>query len=352
MAGAPGKGGEAARPIIVKRIKKVAGGHHGGAWKIAYADFVTAMMAFFLLMWLLGSTAKGDLSGISAYFASPLQVAMGGGSGAGDASSVVQGGGQDLTRQAGQVRRGDTAAERRTYALKAAQAEFEREEIAKLRVLKEKIEDQLSANPGLKAFKSQIRLDITSEGLRIQIVDEKNRPMFALAHAQLQDYTRNILEEIGRTLNEVPNHISIAGHTDGRAYSGGERGYSNWDLSSERANAARRAMVEAGLDQDKVIRIVGLGSTVLFNPDDPLDPMNRRISIVVMNKRTESAVRKDAIASVGSADETRDVIEGKRPDLLAGEHPPDLRPKFGGRKQQNDPQHSRVELTPTSPRGY
>ncbi|MDE3011309.1 MAG: motility protein MotB, partial [Pseudomonadota bacterium] len=143
MAGAPGKGGEAARPIIVKRIKKAAGGHHGGAWKIAYADFVTAMMAFFLLMWLLGSTAKGDLSGISAYFASPLQVAMGGGSGAGDASSVVQGGGQDLTRQAGQVRRGDTAADRRTYALKAAQAEFERQEASQLRSLKEKIEDQL-----------------------------------------------------------------------------------------------------------------------------------------------------------------------------------------------------------------
>lgn len=348
MAGAPGKGGEAARPIIVKRIKKAAGGHHGGAWKIAYADFVTAMMAFFLLMWLLGSTAKGDLSGISAYFASPLQVAMGGGSGAGDASSVVQGGGQDLTRQAGQVRRGDTAADRRTYALKAAQAEFERQEASQLRSLKEKIEDQLNANPGLKAFKSQIRLDITSEGLRIQIVDDRNRPMFALSSSHLQDYTRDILSEIGRTLNDVPNHISIAGHTDARAYAGGEKGFSNWDLSAERANAARRAMVEAGLQQDRVIRIVGLGSTVLFNPDDPMDPMNRRISIVVMNRRTETAVRKDTIAQGGGTDEARDAGSGRRPEILDGVKP-DLRPGIARPREIEPP---RLELTPTSPRGY
>lgn len=315
MAGAPGKGGEAARPIIVKRIKKVAGGHHGGAWKIAYADFVTAMMAFFLLMWLLGSTAKGDLSGIAMYFQSPLQVAMGGGSGAGDASSVVMGGGQDLTRQAGQVRHGDTAAEKRTYALKAAQAEFERAELNSLKSLKEKIEDQLNVSPGLREFKSQIRLDITSEGLRIQIVDDKNRPMFPLAGAALEPYTREILNEIGKSLNEVPNAISIAGHTDAHAYAGGERGYSNWDLSADRANAARRAMVEAGLQPEKVIRIVGLGSTVQFNPDDPLDPMNRRISIMVMNRRTESAIRKDVPPGSGEAEKKADVLEGTLPDI-------------------------------------
>jgi chemotaxis protein MotB len=348
MAGAPGKGGEAARPIIVKRIKKVAGGHHGGAWKIAYADFVTAMMAFFLLMWLLGSTAKGDLTGISAYFQSPLQVAMGGGSGSGDASSVVQGGGQDLTRQAGQVRRGDTDAQRRTYAMKAAQAEYERAELSKLRSLKEKIEDQLSANPGLKDFKSQIRLDITSEGLRIQIVDEKNRPMFALARAELQPYTRQILSEIGRTLNEVPNHISIAGHTDALAYAAGDRGYSNWDLSADRANAARRAMVDAGLADDKVIRIVGLGATVLFNPADPLDPMNRRISIVVMNRKTETAVRKDTTADVSNGEQARAAIDDPHPDLLGGQHP-DIRPQIAPSLSTPAP---RLELTPTSPRGF
>src|SRR3982751_4333447 len=115
-------------PIIVKRIKKGGGGHHGGAWKIAYADFVTAMMAFFLLMWLMGSTVKGDLNGISEYFKTPLKVALGGGSGSGDSSSVIQGGGQDLTRKYGQVKRGEDEAKNKTYNMKAAQAELEQRE--------------------------------------------------------------------------------------------------------------------------------------------------------------------------------------------------------------------------------
>ena len=113
---------EGMRPIVVKRIKKVAAGHHGGAWKIAYADFVTAMMAFFLLMWLLGSTAKGDLEGISEYFKTPLKVAMAGGSGAGDSSSVIKGGGTDLTRRNGQVKKGDIDPSSKTYNLEAAKA--------------------------------------------------------------------------------------------------------------------------------------------------------------------------------------------------------------------------------------
>ena len=119
---------ESRAPIIIKRVKKVAGGHHGGAWKIAYADFVTAMMAFFLLMWLIGSTAKGDLKGIAEYFKTPLQVAMAGGSGSGDASSVIQGGGEDLTRSAGQVQRSDEPARRQTINLQAARAEIARQE--------------------------------------------------------------------------------------------------------------------------------------------------------------------------------------------------------------------------------
>ncbi|WP_296753306.1 flagellar motor protein MotB, partial [Thiobacillus sp.] len=127
-------------PIIVKRIRKVTGGHHGGAWKIAYADFVTAMMAFFLLMWLLGSTAKGDLEGIAEYFKTPLKVAMQGGSGSGDSSSVIKGGGADLTRKTGQIQRGQTEAPKKTYNLKTAQAELERLEAEKLKTLKTRLE--------------------------------------------------------------------------------------------------------------------------------------------------------------------------------------------------------------------
>ncbi len=284
---------EGMRPIIVKRIKKTAGGHHGGAWKIAYADFVTAMMAFFLLMWLLGSTSKGDLEGISDFFKNPLKVAMSGGSGSGDSSSVIKGGGADLTRRNGQVKHGETPPEHKTYDLNAAKAALERAEGERLRTLKTRIEAIIEANPTLKKYKNQLLLDITSEGLRIQIVDEQNRPMFALAKAQLQPYTRDILEVLGMVLNDVPNRIGLSGHTDSTPYYS-DAGYSNWELSADRANASRRAMVVGGLADEKILRVVGLAAAAPLDRADPFNPINRRISIIVMNKRTEDAVMRDA----------------------------------------------------------
>ena len=281
------------RPIIIKRVKKHARGHHAGAWKIAYADFVTAMMAFFLLMWLVGSTTSGDLKGIAEYFQTPLKVALMGGSGSGDSSSLVKGGGQDLTRSMGQVMKGTIEAEKKTINLKAAEAELARKEAAKLQDLKERIEQAIESNAALKPFREQMLLDITTEGLRIQIVDEYNRPMFASGSAQLQSYSRDILREIGKTLNDVPNRISLSGHTDAQAYAGGTKGYSNWELSADRANAARRELIGGGLDETRFLRVVGLSSAVLFDPANPLNPINRRISIIVMNKKTEEAVSKD-----------------------------------------------------------
>ena len=287
---------ETQRPIIVKRIKKGGGGHHGGAWKIAYADFVTAMMAFFLLMWLLGSTAKGDLEGIAEYFQSPLKVALKGGSGSGDSSSVLQGGGKDLTRTEGQVKHGDVKAEKKTINLQALKADVEAKERAKLADLKLKIEQTIEANANLRAFKNQLLLDITSEGLRIQIVDEKNRPMFDQSSAELKPYTRDILREIGRALNDVENRVSLSGHTDATPYAGGDKGFGNWELSTLRANASRRELIAGGMDDTKVMRVVGLASTVLFDKQDPFNPINRRISIIVMNKQTEEAILRDGQA--------------------------------------------------------
>lgn len=288
---------EGLRPIIVKRVNK-GGGHHGGAWKIAYADFVTAMMAFFLLMWLLGSTAKGDLQGIAEYFKTPLKVAMSGGSGSGDSSSVIQGGGQNLTRKEGQLRKGNDPEIKKTYNLQAAhfkdaQKELERKEMARLRALKARIVDAIEARPTLRQFKNQLLIDITTEGLRIQIVDEQNRPMFALSKAEPQPYTREILLEIGRALNDVPNRISLSGHTDAKPYASGEKGYSNWELSADRANASRRVLIAGGMDEAKLLRVVGLSSAVLFDTQDPFNPINRRISIIVMNKKTEESASKD-----------------------------------------------------------
>src|SRR5450830_223639 len=283
---------EGLRPIIVKRIKKGGGGHHGGAWKIAYADFVTAMMAFFLLMWLLGSTTKGDLNGISEYFKTPLKVAMAGGSGSGDSSSIIKGGGKDLTRTDGQVKASDDPQVKKTYNLTAAKAALEAEENQRLKALKERIENKIEANPLLKKYKDQLLLDITSEGLRIQIVDEQNRPMFALAKAELQPYTRDILHVIGIVLNEVPNKIGLSGHTDSTPYFS-DTGYSNWELSSERANASRRELIIGGMDEKKILRVVGLASAANLDRKDPFNPINRRISIIVMNKKTEEMVMRD-----------------------------------------------------------
>jgi len=280
--------------IVVKRIKKGAHGHHGGAWKIAYADFVTAMMAFFLLMWLLGSTTKGDLQGIADYFKTPLKVALQGGSGAGDASSIVQGGGKDLTRRTAQVKEGETRSKKRTINLEAARAEIARQDSLRLKDLKVKLEGLIDSSPALKPYKRQMLLDLTEEGLRIQIVDELNRPMFGSGSAELQSYTREILREIGRVLNEVPNRVSLSGHTDATPYSGGERGYSNWELSADRANASRREMTAGGLQEGKLLRVVGLGAAVPYVKDDPLNPINRRISIIVMNRKTEEAITRES----------------------------------------------------------
>lgn len=296
-------------PIVIKRITKVSGGHKGGAWKIAYADFVTAMMAFFLLMWLLGSTAKGDLQGIAEYFRTPLKVAMQGGSGSGDSSSVIKGGGADLTRKSGQIKKGETAAPTKTYNLEAAQAELERMEAASLRQLKKRLEAAIDYNPTLKQFKRQLLIDITSEGLRIQIVDEQNRPMFNIASSELQPYTKIILREIGKILNDVQNRVSLSGHTDITPYANGDSGYSNWELSADRANASRRELIAGGMHETKVLRVVGLASSVPFNRAVPNDPINRRISIIVMNKRTEEAVTKEAGgANVSDADSVRGVV--------------------------------------------
>lgn len=300
---------EDVRPIVIKRIKKVAGGHHGGAWKLAYADFVTAMMAFFLLMWLLGSTANGDLKGIAEFFQNPLKVSMSGGSGAGDATSILNGGGKDLTSSSGQVKDGDveskkrgaTVREAKTERLKTEQLrkEFEKREKATLTELKQSIEKLIEGNSMLRQFKNQLLMDVTTEGLRIQIIDEQNRPMFDTSSAELKPYSKVILREIGRALNAVPNKVSFSGHTDAAQFVGGEKGFSNWELSANRANASRREMIAGGMDENKVLRVVGLSSTVLFDKNDPLSSSNRRINIVVLNKRTEEAMlQEDGNATV------------------------------------------------------
>ena len=275
------------QPIIIKRVKK--GGHavHGGAWKIAYADFVTAMMAFFLLMWLLGSTSEGDKKGISDYFQSPLKVALQGGSGAGSSNSLINGGGNDITQTAGQVAKTDSEEKR---AKRVATEQFRQSEAKadsrRLSALSAKIAAAISNNKKLSEFSSQIKLQITPDGLQIQIVDDQKRPMFDIGSASVKPYMHDILREIGVTLLDVENKISLDGHTDRSAY-GSPLGYSNWELSADRANATRRELMAAGMPEDKLARVVGMGSSLPYDPENPKDPSNRRITLLVMTREAE-----------------------------------------------------------------
>ncbi len=279
-------------PVIIKRIKKVVGGgHHGGAWKIAYADFVTAMMAFFLLMWLITQTPEEDRKGIADYFTTPLEVAIAGALGTGESSpSVIQGGGQDLSSQSGQQRNGENI-ENPPIDLEKVRKELARLELGRLESLKERFEIAIDQDPKLAEFKNQIRLQITPEGLEITIVDEQHRAMFNSGSDDLQAYSQDMLRRIGSLLNGVTNAISLSGHTDASKYALGDRGYSNWELSADRANACRRELVAGGMDEDKILRVVGLGSSMPLDPEEPQSPINRRISVVVLNDKTERQIR-------------------------------------------------------------
>ena len=274
-------------PIIIKKINH-GHGHHGGAWKVAFADFAVAMMAFFLLMWLMGSTTKEEKAAISEYFdnpsmtqgmsTSPSPNAVDGPGGA--STSMIQFGGANEIHKEPPVRE--------KVIEKTIEVEKEKQ---RLDELMDKIKEAVERSQALKPFKDQLFIDITPEGLRIQIVDKENRPMFDSGSSTLKTYSEALLRELAGFINEVPNKITLSGHTDATPYF--RKDYGNWELSADRANAARRALVEAGLREDKINRVVGLASSVLFDKENPRNPINRRISIIVMNKATEEAIQRE-----------------------------------------------------------
>ena len=277
-------------PIIVKRVKKAAHENHGGVWKIAYADFVTAMMAFFLLMWVLGSTTSGDLAGISAYFQNPLRVAINGGAGSGDAARIIKGGGDNIFKQDGQEARADSnTPQRKVSNEEEVTAQFNRMQQEKLEQLQRELEKQIASDASLDRFKNQIFMDITSDGLRIQIVDENSRPMFASGSAQMSPQSQQLLTTIGRVLRGLPNKLRIEGHTDSKPFGGSAADYGNWELSSDRAHAARRAVVGGGVEPTQISLVAGFADSVQLNPADANDPLNRRISLLVLKQAPQRA---------------------------------------------------------------
>ncbi|PAU56273.1 flagellar motor protein MotB [Pseudomonas indica] len=274
------------QPIIVKRVKKTVGGHHGGAWKIAFADFATAMMAFFLVLWLMSAATPEQKKVISGYFKDPIGFTE-------SASPYVIDLGGTPTPAPDKTLNPelDSSEAQKDIEISEDQVETMAEQIEheRLELLLQELQNKVEQSPELQRFKDQILFEITQDGLRIQIMDAENRPMFALGSAQLQPYFEDILLAMAETIKAVPNKISISGHTDAKPFAG--RGdFGNWELSSNRANAARRALVAGGYPEEQVARVVGYASSALFDRENPLNPVNRRIDIIVLTKRAQREI--------------------------------------------------------------
>tara|TARA_Y100001934_G_C12378871_1_gene791014 strand:+ start:265 stop:1353 length:1089 start_codon:yes stop_codon:yes gene_type:complete len=316
------------RPIIIiKKVKKVEGGHHGGAWKVAYADFVTAMMAFFLLLWLLNVSTDEQKLGIANYF-DPVSVSRstsGSGGVLGGKSMLKDGAmvsptspmGLDLNQpgvsaEKPAVERDDDSDEFNTFDPPAFPDEnnlslglseepigeneetkdVSKQQLAELIEEKESeafekaaaaIREEIASDPDLAKLAPHLMIDQTPEGLRIQIIDQEGRSMFASGSAQLYDYTRELFEAVTKVVTDLPNNIKISGHTDSVPYRS-NNGYDNWNLSSDRANTARKALIQSGFSSDRIKLVAGKADTEPLIPDDTKNARNRRVSVVLLKE--------------------------------------------------------------------
>lgn len=303
------------QPIIIKRVKRYGGGHHGGAWKIAFADFATAMMAFFLVLWLMSSATPEQLIAIAGYFKDPVGFSDSG------SPYVIDLGGspemspdQTLNPEVKSTPAPDSVPiEADTQDAAAQQAEQVEQE--RLEMLLQELQNKVNENPQLQKFKDQILFEITQDGLRIQIMDADNRPMFDIGSARLKPYFEDILLAMADTIKAVPNKISVSGHTDATPYVG-NNGFGNWELSANRANAARRALVAGGYPDPQVARVVGYASSALYDKEHPTNPINRRIDIVVMTKKAQQKI--EGSQNVGEAPQTPDEPKVQAPAAKPG----------------------------------
>lgn len=282
------------RPIIIKKVKKNAHDFHGGSWKVAFADFATAMMAFFLLLWLMGNTSEAEKQAISGYFNDPAGVA----NQAGATPSIIGEGGADAA-----VIEMNAPKSEPVEIPTEVPRELNKQEITdraemleqlSLETLKKELEELVFTNDAFKDFKEQVYIDITPSGLRIQIVDKDKRPMFDSASAELKYYSKNILRGLAKALFEVPNKLSITGHTDATPFTDRED-YGNWELSADRANAARRVLNSSGITEEKIARVEGFSSSILFDKKNPFAPINRRIAIIVLKQSAAQEIENQVL---------------------------------------------------------
>jgi chemotaxis protein MotB len=280
------------RPIIVKKIKKGGHGHHGGAWKVAYADFVTAMMAFFLLMWLINTTTPEQKRGIADYFApesvsrseSGTGALLGGTSAANDGAA-----GQGSLAVKTQLRppatedQSEINSKGKDNEDASASSGQSSAQNAALEQAAARLRQAMQDKPDLAELSKHVLIDDTPEGVRIQLVDQDGRSMFEAGKAEPKPYAQLLLQEVAKTVANLPNRISIVGHTDGGSFQG-PGGYSNWDLSAARANASLKVLLDSGLGQDHIAEVGGKAGSDPLYPDNPYASGNRRISIVLLRE--------------------------------------------------------------------
>ena len=279
------------QPIVIKRIKKVAAGHHGGAWKVAYADFVTAMMAFFLLMWLINTTSPEQKRGIADYFApaSVSETTSGsggilGGTALGDDGAKSNGSMaviEELSPESRNPDQGKSTEASKSESAEEAAARAKREAAA-FASAAQSLRQALQDMPELAELSKNIIIDQTPEGLRIQLVDQEGRSMFNQGSAQPNDRAKLLLRAIAKIINQLPNRISVYGHTSANV--GGGKAEGDWTLSAGRADASRRVLQGAGVDADRVYQVSGKATSEPLYPDDPALPGNRRIAIVLLRE--------------------------------------------------------------------
>ncbi|HET6159715.1 MAG TPA: flagellar motor protein MotB [Dongiaceae bacterium] len=333
------------RPIIIKRIKKVGGGHHGGAWKVAYADFVTAMMAFFLLLWLLNAVTEEQKKGIAAYFrptlavqntsatftilagnAQPMEDMSGGASVQTDLDDAEQ---AEVTQpepatgegekpqtddgaepEAGDGKTPDPGKGAKPVDLAEAEATVKAEEQKQFEQIQNDIKNAIEETPELKELEKNLKIDQTEDGIRIQLLDQEKVSMFPSGSSVMQPRSRELLEKVAEVVKTLPNKIEISGHTDAKPYPGGHD-YTNWELSADRANASRRVLVNAGISVDRLEKIEGKADTDPFVKADPFDPQNRRISIVLLRQPKPTQTAADGAAAPAPTEPA-----GPRPELV------------------------------------
>ena len=274
------------RIVISKKKSGHGGGHHGGSWKIAYADFMTAMMALFLVMWLIAKSSPQELQGIAEYFRTPLILGQNGGKKISDSESPIPGGGDDVSKNVGE--------DKNTILNDhPVESDLNQDEKKQLIDTANKIYEVFELDPRLQKLAANLIVELTEMGLRIQILATDDKPMFDVGSAVIHPNMQEILYALAPIINSLPNKMTLSGHTDERQYITGDRGYSNWELSADRANSSRRELIAGGLDSSKIIRIIGLADTVGLNNPNYSEDANRRISILILNKSAQQYIEDE-----------------------------------------------------------